>query len=357
MKSIRFVSFAWSRNCEDTLVQREFDTLAIPFQSPRSGNAVLYVAWLIAALWISAASIAIAQQPSVASESKKPDRWDRQPQLSSEIVRTSVIVYKSTPQGDLKLHIWPPKADGNDRPCIVFYFGGGWTSGDYRQFARQSAYLASRGMVAVSADYRIRKLHNTTPDVCVEDAKSSIRWVRAHAKELGIDPSKVIAAGGSAGGHLAAATALVPGFDSAGDDLSISAVPDAMVLYNPGTNPSLSGRNVVRSQEGKDITKAISPTLFIHEKAPPALLFFGSEDAALAQGIEYADKANDLGLDVELWLAFGQPHGFFNESPWLEVTTLHLDQFLTRVGYLSGEPAVFLPANAPSLTQKKRTES
>jgi len=116
--------------------------------------------------------------------------------------------------------------------------------------------------------------HNTL-HVCVEDAKSAIRWVRAHAKELGIDPAKVIAAGGSAGGHLAAATALVPGFDSAGDDLSISAVPDAMVLYNPGTNPSLSGRNEVRSKEGKDITKAISPTLFIREKAPPALLFYG----------------------------------------------------------------------------------
>ncbi len=159
----------------------------------------------------------------------------------------------------------------------------------------------------------------------------------------------MIAAGGSAGGHLAAATALVPGFDSAGDDLSISAIPNAMVLYNPGVNPSLSGRNMIRSKEGKDITKAISPTLFLHEKTPPAMLFFGSEDAALAQGDEYAAKARELGLDVELWLASDQPHGFFNDSPWLEVTTLRLDQYLTRLGYLSGEPTVSLPENAPSL--------
>jgi acetyl esterase/lipase len=290
-------------------------------------------------------------------DAKKLDRWDRQPLLTDAEVDAEERVYKSTPQGELKLHIWSPKSDGKDRPCIVFFFGGGWHSGTYRQFARQSEYLASRGMVAASAEYRIRKVHKTTPDVCVEDAKSAIRWVRAHAKELGIDSSKVIAAGGSAGGHLAAATALLPGFDADGDDLSISAIPNAMVLYNPGTNPSLSGRSVVRSKEGKDITKAISPALFLDKKTPPAILFYGTEDTnGLAQGVEYSDKARELGLDVELWLASGQPHGFFNESPWLEVTTLHLDRYLSRLGYLSGNPTVRLPDDAPLLTQKKGTQ-
>jgi acetyl esterase/lipase len=204
-------------------------------------------------------------------------------------------------------------------------------------------------MVAASAEYRIGKLHNTTPDICVEDAKSVIRWVRAHAKELGIDSSKVIAAGGSAGGHLAAATALVPGFEAEGEDLSISAIPNALVLYNPGLNPSLSDRKIVHDREGKTITQAISPNLFLHEMTPPAILFYGSEDAALEQGVEYVAKASELGLDVELWLASDQPHGFFNDSPWLEVTTLRLDQYLTRLGYLTGEPTISLPENAPSL--------
>lgn len=315
---------------------------------------IVLLAWSLAGMYPGSATVAFAQEVGGTKTRTQADRWDRQPQLTNTAVRAEERVYKSTPQGDLKLHIWSPESDGEDRPCIVFFFGGGWTSGTYRQFARQSAYLASRGMVAVSADYRIRKLHNTTPDICVEDAKSAIRWVRAHAKELGIDTSKVIAAGGSAGGHLAAATALVPGFDSAGDDLSISAIANAMVLYNPGVNPSLSGRKVVRNKEGTDITEAISPTLFLHEKTPPAMLFYGSEDAALAQGVEYAAKARDLGLDVELWLASDQPHGFFNDSPWLEVTTLRLDEYLTRLGYLSGQPTVSLPENAPSLRQDKR---
>jgi acetyl esterase len=355
MKSTRSHSVRCLPSSEQTTKHRRIKTLSNLIEMHRATAAVLLVISPVAVLISGVISEAIGQEQVGSQAQKKPDRWDRQPQLTNAVVLAEERVYKSTPQGDLKLHIWSPKAEGKDRPCIVFFFGGGWTSGDYRQFARQSAYLASRGMVAASAEYRIRKLHNTTPDVCVEDAKSAIRWVRAHAKELGIDPSKVIAAGGSAGGHLAAATALVPGFDAVGDDLSISAIPNAMVLYNPGTNPSLSGRNVVRSREGKDITKAISPTLFIHEKTPPALLFYGSEDAALAQGVEYAAKARELGLDVELWLASDQPHGFFNDNPWLEVTTLRLVQYLTRLGYLSGQPTVSLPENTPSLTLDKGT--
>jgi acetyl esterase len=318
-------------------------------------SSVRRVFRLIGNLLPCIAATALAQEQGGSPAAPKPDRWDRQPHLTAAAVRTEERVYKSTPQGDLKLHIWSPEKPGEDRPCIVFFFGGGWTSGTYRQFARQSAYLASRGMVAASADYRIRKTHQTTPDVCVEDAKSAIRWVRAHAKELGIDPSKVIAGGGSAGGHLAAATALVPGFDAPGDGLSISAVPNAMVLYNPGLNPSANGREILDAQ-GKPIAKAISPNLFLHAKAPPAILFFGTADALAASGVEYLAKANELGLEVEPWWATDQPHGFFNETPWLEVTTWQLDRFLTRLGYLSGEPTISLPTNAPSLTPEHPTK-
>lgn len=338
-------------------MHRRIATLLNPLEFLRPSVAHLLALALVVGL--SPPAVAIAQEPSGSDSNapKKQDRWDRQPQLTDASVRVEERIYKSTPQGELKLHLWSPMTDGKNRPCIVFFFGGGWTSGTYRQFARQSEYFASRGMVAASAEYRIRKTHNTTPDVCVEDAKSAIRWVRAHAEELGIDPARVIAAGGSAGGHLAAATALVPGFDAEGDDLSISAIPNAMVLYNPGVNPSLSGRSVVRSKKGEDITKAISPTLFLHKQTPPAILFYGSEDInGLPQGVEYAAKARELGLDVELWLAADQPHGFFNDSPWLEVTTLRLDRYLTRLGYLSGAPTVALPENAPSLKQNRDTK-
>lgn len=306
---------------------------------------------LIAGLVLTVPGVTIAQEQSNAKAQKRLSRWDRQPQLTDAVVRAEQQVFKSTPQGDLKLHIWSPEKSGRNRPCIVFFFGGGWKGGTPQQFARQSAYLASRNMVAISAEYRILGTHKTTPDVCVEDAKSAIRWVRAHAGDLGIDPDKVIAGGGSAGGHLAAATALVPDFNAKSDDPSISAIPNAMVLFNPALDLTLLDREITDG-EGKSINKAISPTRFLHKKAPPAIIFFGTDDGLAKHGVEYATKAKELGLDVELWWAADQGHGFFNDTPWLEVTTQRVDKYLTRLGYLNGESAISEPKNAPSLTRE-----
>lgn len=295
-------------------------------------------------------STSFSQEPIGAKGQMRLSRWDRQPQLTDVAVQAKQLVFKSTPQGELKLHIWSPENQLKDRPCIVFFFGGGWKGGSPQQFARQSEYLASRGMVAVSAEYRVSGTHKTTPDVCVEDAKSAIRWVRAHADQLGIDADKVIAAGGSAGGHLAAATAFVPGFDAKSDDHSISAIPNALVLFNPALDLTLVDREIVDG-DGRTINEAISPTRFLHKKAPPTIIFFGTDDALSKHGVEYVAKATDLGLDVELYWAAGKGHGFFNDSPWLEVTTQRVDEFLTQHGYLNGKPVISLPMNAPMLKQ------
>src|SRR5262249_28109002 len=143
--------------------------------------------------------------------------------------------YRQTPQADLKMHIWyPPDWQQSDRrPAIVFFFSGGWDTGSYTQFIAHAKYFSSRGMGSCFADYRIRLAHKTMPDQCVVDAKAAVRWLRLKAKDLGIDPEKIVAAGGSSGGHLAAATALVPGFDAKEDDQTISPIPNALVMFNP----------------------------------------------------------------------------------------------------------------------------
>src|SRR5262245_1847736 len=121
-------------------------------------------------------------------------------------------VFKKTADAELAIHLHFP-ADwkaSDQRPAIVFFFGGGWTSGSVEQFRPQAEYLAGRGMVAARADYRVKSRQNVTPDKCVEDCKSAVRWLRQHAAALGIDPNRIAAGGGSAGGHTAAATAIVP---------------------------------------------------------------------------------------------------------------------------------------------------
>jgi acetyl esterase/lipase len=272
--------------------------------------------------------------------------------LTSVEIKSEEQVYRKTPQGELRMHLYyPPDWKASDqRPAIVFFFGGGWKNGSYLQFVPQAQYLASRGMVAACADYRIESKHKTTPDACVEDAKSAVRWLRANASKLGIAPERIVASGGSAGGHLAAATALVEDFDAKDDDLKISCKPNVLALYNPALNLS---KGKVVDASGNDISRAFSPTLFLKKGAPPAILFFGTADKLLAQGEEFLTKSKELDNSAVLYTAADMPHGFFNRSPWLEVTTKKLDEFLVSQGYLKGDATVQVPEGAKMLELRK----
>lgn len=255
--------------------------------------------------------------------------------LTDAKVTTADHVYKKTTEGELVLHgFFPPDWKATDRrSVIVFFFGGGWKNGAYTQFVPQAEYFAGRGLVALSADYRIESKHKTTPDRCVEDARSAIRWVRANAGKLGADADKIVAAGGSAGGHIAACAALVDGFDAADDPKEVSCKPAALLLFNPALNLP----RPVKGANGDDVAAKISPTKFLTKTAPPTWLVYGDGDAMLNQGKEYARAAKELGVPVELLTAPKQPHGFFNRSPWLEATTQAADAWLVDRGFLSGK--------------------
>jgi acetyl esterase len=258
--------------------------------------------------------------------------------------RVEKFSYKKTPQAELAIDVHFP-ADwkaGDKRPAIVFFFGGGWTSGTVEQFRPQAEYFASRGLVTARADYRVRGRHQTPPDKCVEDCKSAVRWLRQNAAKLGVDPDRIVASGGSAGGHTAAATAIVPGFEADGEDRKISSRPNLLVLFNPVMNTSDRGERIGSAE----LARAISPNDHLTKDVPPAIIFFGTSDGLLATAQEYVAKARPLGLAAELYTADGQPHGFFNRSPWRERTLVLADQFLAKFGYVKGEPTVEAPAEA-----------
>ncbi len=258
---------------------------------------------------------------------------------------TKTFVYKQTPQAELEMVVhYPPGWKARDkRPTIVFFFGGGWTGGRISQFESQAEHLASRGMVAARADYRVKTRHGVTPKECVEDAKSAVRWLRQHAAELGVDPDRIVSAGGSAGGHIAACTSLTQGLDCAEENLSVSSKPNALLLYNPVLRFDGMPKLMQRLDNDAVLGKAISPTLHLSKDTPPALLMFGDVDPLLAQAEEFMQRAKELGLRAELYTAEGQDHAFFNRPPWLGKTTERADQFLVSLGYLP--PAENQPAS------------
>ena len=258
---------------------------------------------------------------------------------AAEPGRAKSFVYKSTPQGELSLKVYLPPEWNRDqqRPAIVFFFGGGFKKGTVQQFEPHSEYLARRGMVAVCADYRVKSRHHVAPDACVEDAKSAIRWVRRHAGELGVDPERIVGSGGSAGGNLAACAGMCPGLDADNEDHSVSSRPNALVLFNPLLRFD-ERRTVERLEGDAERGRAISPTQHLRADSPPTLILFGTGDKLLRQGKDFMDRSSELAHRAELFLADGVGHGFFNRSPWRERTLARVDEFLVSLGYLD-EPS------------------
>lgn len=257
--------------------------------------------------------------------------------FADEPAASKSYVYKTTPQAELSVTAYLPSETKEKRPAIVFFFGGGWTQGRPKQFEPQALHFASRGLVAICADYRVKSRHNVTPDLCVEDAKSALRWVRKNAELLGVDPDKIVGAGGSAGGHLAACAAMCPGFDSK-DDPNISCVPNVLVLFNPVLNLT-EMRKVEILGDKAEFAKELSPTLHLKKDSPPTILFYGTDDPMLVQGEEFMNRSKELGHHAELFLAEGEAHAFFNKPPWLERTIQRADQFLVSLNYLKPLPS------------------
>lgn len=253
---------------------------------------------------------------------------------------SDVRVYKETAETDLNLYIYNPAdlhAD-DSRGAILFFHGGGWRSGSPDQFAPHCRLLASKGMVAITAEYRLTGKHKTPAWRCVEDAKSAMRWVRAHAEALGIDPDRIAVGGGSAGGHLAACIGLnVPGFVTEGEDTDVRASADAMVLFNPALNIA-ELRNNYR-WEGRN-TEA-SPLQLVGEGAPPAIIFHGKADKTVSydQAEAFENAMKSAGNDCRLMGFEGAEHGFFNfgrgDGSAYTATTTAMVSFLSDVGFMT----------------------
>lgn len=251
-------------------------------------------------------------------------------------------IYKTIGDAKLRLHIYqPPERKNADKlPAIVFFFGGGWRNGSPAQFVEHCKYLAGRGMVAITAEYRVKSRHNVSPLECIADAKSALRWVRQNATKLGIDPNRLAAGGGSAGGHLAAATATVQGFQEQSEDLSISAVPNALVLFNP----ALDVTSIPADYGFGDLAKAASPLPQVRGKLPPTIIFHGTADKTVPfeQATKFCATMKQHGNICEVNAYEGREHGFFNfgrgDGDDFKTTLQATDDFLVLLDYLKAKP-------------------
>jgi acetyl esterase len=282
--------------------------------------------------------------------------------------RPSSYVYKTTPDGlrlNLAVHYpenWKP---GDHRTAIVMFEGGGFNPGEGDEsprqrgkaedqqvqagngFSAQADYFARRGCVTFRVGYRKRKRDGATPEKSIEDAISAVRWVRQNAARLGIDPQRVVSAGGSSGGNLAASVAAIDRFQAASDDRSISQKPNAMLLYFPLLDwlqgGSMSDRFLAAVDGDKERAARLSPALGWRRDMPPTLVLIGTKDPVYDVVRKFVAKWKAEGCPIDIFIGEGGGHGFSNKSPWLEKTTARADEFLRSISFLGEEPKAPLP--------------
>ena len=240
--------------------------------------------------------------------------------------------------GDLFL---PPDSFADPRPAMLFIHGGGWQGGTPAQFYRQAAMLAEKGIVGFCSRYRFSG--DARFPASVHDCKAAVRWLRASAGELNIDPERIGALGGSAGGHLAgmlATTAGIAELEGDGGNPEQSCAVQLGVLLNPITDmtvfasetnlhPAVAKYMGGPPEELPDAYALASPLLHIDDDTPPCFLLHGTADVTVPydQSTRFAEAMEEAGREVELMLVEDVPHGFFNQSPHFEDTWSAMEAF------------------------------
>ena len=257
--------------------------------------------------------------------------WIRSSKFRPDLIE----VYKEVDGRSLDLHVFYPESGKPNKPTpsIVMFHGGGFSKGEPGAFYYFCDYLANRGMVAISVKYRLGNQLD-----CLKDAKSAMRYVFKHADKFGIDPGKVAAGGGSAGGHLAAATATSKLINEETDDLSVSPVPAALVLFNP-----ILGHQDTVNRWKPEIRRDFRPFFGIHAGMPPTLCQWGDKDKFLTVDVmkAFQRKMVAAGVRCEIEIYAGQAHSFFDDTKeWVVTTVGRADVFLASLGFLEGEPSI-----------------
>ena len=231
-------------------------------------------------------------------------------------------------------------------PGIIMFHGGGWGGGKRDQFRYLCHYFADRGLVAATVSYRLAtKADNgkgSRKRVCITDAKSAIRWYKNNAETLGVDPQRIIAGGGSAGGHVSLLATTNPELNDPQDNRKHDTSVVAYLLFNPALGMADAKDSEV------DFLQHIRPDF------SPAIVFFGSEDEKWLKGWNAAyEKMQLLNIhSVEVWIAEDQEHSFFNKQPWQDMTIRASDEFLKDLGLIKGEPTLVPPKTQGKLVKK-----
>jgi acetyl esterase/lipase len=263
------------------------------------------------------------------------------------------IVYGAVDGTELKMNLIVPPMGEGPFPAVLCVHGGAWRSGNSAAYEPFMLQLAMSGYVAAAIEYRFCPEHKWPAQI--EDAKCAVRYLRAHAKELKIDPTKTAAIGESAGGHLSLLLGMMDpkdGFEGSGGNEGQSSKVQAVVnLFGPtdfrtwtlspeedARFTQVSGMSldtmiadfVGASDRSAEVMALVSPVAYINAGDPPVLTFHGTNDplVPIRQAEELHTALEKAGVPQKLVVMEGAGHGW--TGPELVTTIAQAMQFLDK---------------------------
>ncbi|GBL28905.1 carboxylesterase NlhH [Opitutia bacterium] len=274
-------------------------------------------------------------------------------EMPNPVFRLSDLTFLA-PSRKEKLDLYLPHGPArSDRPAVVFIHGGGFTGGDKAEYrsASVSADLARAGYVVVSCNYVLGpKTKEGVWPQNIADCREAVRWVRGHAKELGVNPDRIAVAGGSAGGYLALMVGLSEDKTGPGGDpkATVSAKVAAVIDLYGVVNFSKHGKGDVPGASAAE-QAAYLPENQCDRADPPVLILHGTADTTvdIRQSMDMAAALAKAKVAHELIVVEGAPHTFDlhpKGTGWTRVTVrwaANGDQ--TRVETRSAQPDLAEP--------------
>ncbi len=242
-----------------------------------------------------------------------------------------VKVYKTIGDIQLEAHIFYSDSHKkeNANAAYLFFHGGGWSLGLPENGYANCEKMVDKGVVAISFEYRLIDVHGNTIQKSLEDAKSAVRWVRANAHDLGIDPERIVASGFSAGAHLAASTAIIDDFVSE-DNEDFSSIPNLIITQS--SNYTAEGDFFMGVSEGQ--SNSVSLIEHVKSDLPPFLVLHAAEDYIdpVYTFYQFKSRMAEYENDFEFKVFQGVDHFFSDEQARREVDDL-INDFLGTRGY------------------------
>lgn len=269
----------------------------------------------------SAALPAVAATPAAAQVQKT---------APGAIAADRDVVFGKGGDLDLKLDIYRPPPGIQKRMATIHFHGGGFAGGSKETLSERIRPFAALGYVAIAAQYRLSGQAGFP--ALVNDAKAAIRWTRANAQTLGIDPQRIAVVGYSAGGYHAlftAGTSNHPEFEGAGGNAGVSSQVAVCVAYYPATNVPAS---MLPSGADAAATRAANATTYVAAGFPPTIVFHGTKDTTIpiASSERLVQQIRAAGVPVEFHEFEGVPHVFDSNPEFATLAAQLADFFIDR---------------------------